>query len=374
MTLAPELRDLMVNIAPLTSASKTGVPALRAVPRPTRAVAQAPDAVSREPRPGGQLHQHLPARARRVLRQQHGHDAGHRPRTSRQTKLLHYLRISNPVNPETLTNYQKRLESNRGNPYMAPGGYTHLLNGLSVFGSYLCTANPQPTIGPTIPANLAAILRDVVLHVRPGGPPCKAQAPLGTITTVNNSHSPIYNPCHEHGRLCCNQTRPTQGEIQFATDHHHRYGACRCSSPHGRLRHAALNTYTRRASRSRRKAGSTKSPRAGRLHPDPRPRTATRGNRAAPLTDIKITIYGLVSNAEALPDLQRRRDRRRRRPTASARRRRWSPRVRSTRCSEADAPQGPGTPVQPVPARLQRRPGKLWFFFTTAAQHQCCAA
>ena len=38
------------------------------------------------------------------------------------TKLLHYLRISNPVNPEVLTAYQHRLESNRANPYMAPPG------------------------------------------------------------------------------------------------------------------------------------------------------------------------------------------------------------------------------------------------------------
>ena len=43
-----------------------------------------------------------------------------------QTKSLHYLRISNPVNPEVLTNYQKRLESNRANPYMDPGSYTQL--------------------------------------------------------------------------------------------------------------------------------------------------------------------------------------------------------------------------------------------------------
>ena len=38
-----------------------------------------------------------------------------------QTKSLHYLRISNPVNPEVLTAYQNRLSSNRGNPYMHPG-------------------------------------------------------------------------------------------------------------------------------------------------------------------------------------------------------------------------------------------------------------
>src|SRR4029077_5748634 len=50
---------------------------------------------------------------------------------------LHNLRISNPVNPEVLTPYQGRLLSNRGAPYLVPGGYTQLLTGLPVFGSYL---------------------------------------------------------------------------------------------------------------------------------------------------------------------------------------------------------------------------------------------
>ena len=45
------------------------------------------------------------------------------------TKLLHYLRISNPVNPEALTAYNKRLFSTRGNSYIRPGGYNDLLKG-----------------------------------------------------------------------------------------------------------------------------------------------------------------------------------------------------------------------------------------------------
>jgi hypothetical protein len=97
-------------------------------------------------------------------------------------KLLHYVRVSSPVNPETLTNYGHRISSNRGNPYLVPGGATSLVSGLPVFGGYLCTSNPLPTIGPTIPASLATALSSVYFTSDPSGPPCRAQPPLGEAT------------------------------------------------------------------------------------------------------------------------------------------------------------------------------------------------
>ena len=109
-------------------------------------------------------------------------------------KLLHYLRVSNPVNPETLTAYSARPYSNRSNPYMEPGGYLDLLKGLPVFGSYLCTSNPLPTIGPTIPANLATLLSSVYYTDDPSGPPCRAQAPLGETLTGLTQTFPHLQP------------------------------------------------------------------------------------------------------------------------------------------------------------------------------------
>ena len=55
--------------------------------------------------------------------------------------FVHYLRVSLPVNPESLTTYAHRPYSNRSNAYLTPGGYLDLLKGLPVFGSYLCTDN-----------------------------------------------------------------------------------------------------------------------------------------------------------------------------------------------------------------------------------------
>ena len=191
--LAPELRSLLVNIGPLTQASKAGVPAFEqfldaSVPWLTRLTPYLGNFVP--------IFNYINT-YRRELAAFFANSTATTQATSQnigQTKLLHYLRISNPVNPETLTSYAHRLESNRGNPYMAPGGYGQLLAGLSVFGSYLCTANPQPTIGPSIPANLVAALENVYYTKTPGGPPCKGQAPLGQATTGQPTAFPQLQP------------------------------------------------------------------------------------------------------------------------------------------------------------------------------------
>jgi hypothetical protein len=93
-----------------------------------------------------------------------------------------------------LSSYQHRLESNRANPYIAPGAYSQLANGLSVYGGYLCTSNPQPTIGPSITSSLAAILRDTYFTATPGGPACKAQGLLGPATTGQQQAFPRLQP------------------------------------------------------------------------------------------------------------------------------------------------------------------------------------
>lgn len=178
---APELRDLMVNIGLLTQASKTGVPAFetfldQTVPLLTRlkpylgGIVPVLDYINTYRREIAAFFANGTASTQATL-------------PNGQGISQHYARVSNPVNPEVLSAYSQRLYSNRANPYMAPGGYSQLKGGLSVFGSYLCTRNPQPTIGPTIPANLSRILQDVYYTAHPGGPRCKTQAPLGSLTT-----------------------------------------------------------------------------------------------------------------------------------------------------------------------------------------------
>jgi hypothetical protein len=87
---------------------------------------------------------------------------------------------------------------------MAPGGYNQLLHGLSVFGSYLCTAHPLPTIGSSLSQTttsvtgtvltLAQLVAKYYYTSQPGGPPCKAQAPLGSTTTGSDQTFPHLQP------------------------------------------------------------------------------------------------------------------------------------------------------------------------------------
>jgi virulence factor Mce-like protein len=193
VALAPELRSLLVNIGPLTAAAKSGIPALEQFLNYS-----IPWLVRVKPYLGGLVPviDYVNSYRREVAAffanstattQATGLNAA-------QSKALHYLRISNPINPETLTTYQNRLESNRSNPYMAPGGYNNLLSGLDVFASYLCTINAQPTIGPTIPSDLASVVNDNYYTAQPGGPPCKGQAPLGSLTTGQLQSFPHLTP------------------------------------------------------------------------------------------------------------------------------------------------------------------------------------
>ena len=119
VTLAPELRSLLVNIGPLTAASKEGVPAFEQF-----LDASVPWLARLKPYLGNfvPIFNYINT-YKRELAAFFANSTATTQATAQnitQTKLLHYLRISNPVNPETLSGYPHRLESNRGNPYMKP--------------------------------------------------------------------------------------------------------------------------------------------------------------------------------------------------------------------------------------------------------------
>jgi phospholipid/cholesterol/gamma-HCH transport system substrate-binding protein len=191
--LAPHLRDVLSDVGPLVTASRGGEPALEQFLH-----ASIPWLTRLEPYLGGLVPviDYVDAYRHDVA----GFFANSTASTEAtlpslsSSKLVHYLRISNPVNPEALTAYAHRPSSNRTNPYLAPGGYLSLLKGLPVFGGYLCTANPPPTIGSTIPATLAAVLQSVYYTAHPGGPPCQAQAPLGQTLTGLSQAFPQLHP------------------------------------------------------------------------------------------------------------------------------------------------------------------------------------
>jgi virulence factor Mce-like protein len=99
---------------------------------------------------------------------------------------VHYLRTTNPVNPEVLAAWPYRLATNRSNPYTEPRGYAKLKNGLEVLDDYYCTNNAvapvSPLASPLLPPELFQQIQDFVYGGLSNGnvaPPCKPQTPLG---------------------------------------------------------------------------------------------------------------------------------------------------------------------------------------------------
>ena len=123
-------RGVLPRVQPADRRVEGGLPRGRADPR-------GPDAAARPGRPGAaraqpdpRLHRALQARADRVLRQHGGGHAGDdgRPAASQ----LHYLRTTNPFNPENLAVYPRRLGTNRTNAYTKPNAFDKLRTGLRV--------------------------------------------------------------------------------------------------------------------------------------------------------------------------------------------------------------------------------------------------
>ena len=73
---------------------------------------------------------------------------------------MHYLRTTNPLNPENLAVYPRRIGTNRPNPYVKPGAFARLRSGLEVYEDRHCgraipgvgnDAGALPQVVPTTP-------------------------------------------------------------------------------------------------------------------------------------------------------------------------------------------------------------------------------
>jgi hypothetical protein len=107
------------------------------------------------------------------------------------TSRVHYLRTTNPLNPENLAVYPRRIGTNRPNPYTKPGHFNQLAQGLPVFENRHCGAgNPAITTVPAVPLPPPADdlipdeLLDRIIQFGFAGdpsnvpaPPCRLQGP-----------------------------------------------------------------------------------------------------------------------------------------------------------------------------------------------------
>ena len=184
--LAPDLKALFRDVDPLVRVSREGLPATSRFLDELRPLLAATDPFLRELNPMLKwisLYKH-------EITAFLGNDVAATQASSLgadQKTQLNYLRTTNPLNPENLAIYPKRIASNRSNPYTEPLLYKNMP--LKVFGKYLCTTNPVPTIAPdAVGALLPQSLKDLIDRFAYAGagrnvpaPPCEEQAPLGRL-------------------------------------------------------------------------------------------------------------------------------------------------------------------------------------------------
>jgi phospholipid/cholesterol/gamma-HCH transport system substrate-binding protein len=174
--LAPDLRAFLAQLGPLNRVARRGLPATERFIDELEPLLERLDPYLTDLNP---ILRYLGLYRREIAAFFANDSAATQAGSPGPGGLLHYLRVSNPLNPEVLAPYPHRLTTNKSNPYIEPGGYSKLPTNLEVFGSHLCTGNPLPALSPDIPENLRNLVQQFVITDDPGGPACKEQAPLG---------------------------------------------------------------------------------------------------------------------------------------------------------------------------------------------------
>jgi virulence factor Mce-like protein len=202
VAVAPELRTFLTDIGPLDSASRAGLPAVQSF-----LTDSVPFLVRAKPYLGDLIPSidYINTYRREIA----GFFASSTASTEGQAasaygKLLHYLRISTPINPEALMPDQHRPSTDRANPYLDPGGYHLLSAGLPVFSGYLCTRNALPELSPSLSdmttevagntLTMAQLVQQYYYTSDPSGPACVAEHPLGSAAIGQKADFPQLQP------------------------------------------------------------------------------------------------------------------------------------------------------------------------------------
>jgi ABC-type transporter Mla subunit MlaD len=194
--LAPDLRALFRDIDPLVDVSRRGLPATSEFLDELRPLLDATDPFLRNLNPMlswiGMYKHEITAFFSNDVAATQAASTGADNKTQ-----LHYLRTTNPLNPENLAIYSHRIASNRSNPYTRPLMYKDLP--IKVFGKYACTTNPVPTIAPDAVGDLLSQgLKDLIDRFAYAGvganipaPPCDEQEPLGNLVGQSGKYPHI---------------------------------------------------------------------------------------------------------------------------------------------------------------------------------------
>jgi phospholipid/cholesterol/gamma-HCH transport system substrate-binding protein len=186
--LAPPFQSFFVNLGPLITASKAGLPAFDRFLADLRPALGQLDPFTRSLNPFLRyIAQFLPELDGFV-----GNIVGATQASQlegERQRIVHYLRTSSPFTPESVSLYPRRLATNRPNPYRFPGAMNALAQGLAVFENRQCSSGLRPV--PNFPSNFASIVGGVTADAaqkilqlafrdNPSNvpaPPCRLQGP-----------------------------------------------------------------------------------------------------------------------------------------------------------------------------------------------------
>jgi phospholipid/cholesterol/gamma-HCH transport system substrate-binding protein len=149
--LAPELRDFFIGFRKAANLAKPGFPALRDVLDDELPPFLADvDPFLRNLTPLVQVvrryRQDVTAFLGNVAATAQARRSA--PESPANGDLVHYLRTSPPLGPDSIAGYPNRLRVNRSNPYIQPGGYLTLASGLASFETRHCTGGAAASFPP----------------------------------------------------------------------------------------------------------------------------------------------------------------------------------------------------------------------------------
>jgi phospholipid/cholesterol/gamma-HCH transport system substrate-binding protein len=192
--LAPSLKTFFVQLNPLITSSRTGLPALRDFLRelPPLLGQLAPFVAQINPILSGLGF--YKAELNAFFANSVAGTNASEPNPNGKG-LLHYLRTTNPVNPENLAVQSKRLATNRPNPYQYPGAFSKLRSGLPVYENRQC--NGSNFLQPLLPTAVGSIITPALNQLI-------NQFVFGSVATGSQVAAP---PCNLQGGF------PGQGQV-----------------------------------------------------------------------------------------------------------------------------------------------------------------
>ena len=178
--LSPDLKAFFGDLDPAIKASKTGLPATERFLRELRPTLGELDPPLRQLVPAldglSQYKSELTAFLANVP------SATQATTTDSRGNKVHYLRLTNPLNPENLAVYPRRLPTNRTNPYAFPRLFDQLNEGMSSFETRHCDQGGVPTVADTLTNLIPEQLRQSIIKYAFDGvmskvpaPPCRQQ-------------------------------------------------------------------------------------------------------------------------------------------------------------------------------------------------------